>query len=131
MLSDINLWAVLLAAVSVFVLGGVWYTPVLFGNIWLRAEGKPACDKRHGPMVFVLSFLLSLGAALVFALFLGPNPAFIYALGAGFTIGLSWVVSSFGMNYLFAGRDLRLFLIDGGYHLVQFVLYGIILGLWH
>ncbi len=38
---------------------------------------------------------------------------------------------SFAINYSFAGRSLKLWLIDGGYHTLQFVLYGIILGLCH
>ena len=50
---------------------------------------------------------------------------------AGFSAGLCWVASSFGINYLFARRSLRLFLIDGGYHTLQFTLIGVILALWH
>ena len=41
------------------------------------------------------------------------------------------VASSFGINYLFERRSLRLFLINGGYHTLQFTLYGLVLGLWH
>jgi len=130
-LQDINLWAVLIAAFSVFALGGIWYSRMLFGNIWLNAESKELAAKRHSPGVFVIAFWLSFAAALVFAIFLGPKPDLIYALGAGFTIGLSWIATSFGINYLFAGRSLKLLLIDAGYHLVQFTLYGLILGLWH
>jgi hypothetical protein len=131
MLQDINLWAVFVAALSVFALGGIWYTPMLFGKIWLTEESREKAQKRHSPLVFIISFLLSLAAALVFAIFLGPNPNLTYALGAGFTVGVSWLATSFGINYLFAGRSLKLFLIDAGYHVVQFSLYGLILGLWH
>jgi len=49
----------------------------------------------------------------------------------GFGAGLCWVATSFGINYLFAGRSLKLWLIDGGYHTLQFTLYGLVLGLWH
>ena len=81
--------------------------------------------------IFGGAFVLSLIAAAVFALFLGPKPALGFALGAGATAGLCWVAASFGINYLFAGRSLKLWLIDGGYHTLQFTLYGLILGLWH
>ena len=63
-------------------------------------------------------------------MFLGPAPGLPLALGAGFSAGLCWVASSFGINYLFAQRSLKLFLIDGGYHTIQFTLYGLILGIW-
>jgi hypothetical protein len=81
--------------------------------------------------VFGLSFLLAVVAAYVFAMFLGPNPALGLAVGAGAAAGACWVAASFGINYLFASRSLKLWLIDGGYHTVQFTLFGLVLGLWH
>jgi CRISPR/Cas system-associated protein endoribonuclease Cas2 len=50
---------------------------------------------------------------------------------AGLMIGFFWVATSFAINYSFAQRSLKLWLIDAGYHLLQFALYGVILGLWH
>lgn len=128
---EINYWAVLAAAVSAFLLGGVWYGP-LFQKAWCREAGvDPNKPNGHPAKVFGGAFLLSLFAALVFAVFLGSRPSLIFAVGAGTAIGLCWVASSFGINYLFAGRSLKLFLIDAGYHILQFSLYGLILGLWH
>ena len=48
-----------------------------------------------------------------------------------FLTGLAYVAMSFGINYAFAGRSFKLWLIDGGYHTLQFTLYGLVLGLWH
>ncbi len=76
--------------------------------------------------IFGLSLLLSLIAAFVFGLFLGPHPAMVLALGAGFSAGLCWVAASFGINYLFERKSLKLFLINGGYHTCQFTLYGLV-----
>jgi hypothetical protein len=53
------------------------------------------------------------------------------ATAYGFCAGLTWVAASFGINYLFERRPLSLFLVNGGYHTLQFTLYGLILGLWH
>ena len=50
---------------------------------------------------------------------------------AGFATGLAFVATSFAINYAFAGRSRKLWLIDGGFHTLQFTLYGLILGLWH
>ena len=53
------------------------------------------------------------------------------ALKAGALAGFGFVATSFGINYQFAQRSYKLWLIDAGYHTLQFVLFGLILGLWH
>ncbi len=40
-------------------------------------------------------------------------------------------VSSFGINHQSAQRSFKLWLIDGGYHVAQFAVFGLVLGLWH
>jgi hypothetical protein len=50
--------------------------------------------------------------------------------GVGFVVGVFFVATSFGINYAFAQRSLKLWMIDGGYHIVQFILIGVILGAW-
>ncbi len=49
----------------------------------------------------------------------------------GLLVGAAFVAASFGINYQFADRKMTMWLIDGGYHTAQFVLFGLILGLWH
>jgi Protein of unknown function (DUF1761) len=127
------MWAVLAAAVSAFALGGLWYSPLLFSSSWQKETGQPheRLHSGHPGVVFGTAFLLALIAAFVFAMFLGPHPSLALGLGAGFSAGLCWVAASFGINYLFERRSLKLFLINGGYHTLQFTLYGLVLGLWH
>ena len=125
-----NIWAVLLAAVSSFMLGGLWYSPALFGTAW-NAENGGVEQTSHPAKVFGVSFLFSLIAAVAFAYWLGPAPALETALKGGALVGLGLVATSFGINYQFAQRSAKLWLIDGGYHVVQFLLFGLIIGLWH
>lgn len=129
---EVNLLAVLTAAVASFLLGGLWYSPLLFAKAWQREAGVSDAQMKNANMglVFGLSFVLSLVAAFVFALFLGPRPPLALGLGAGSSAGLCWVASSFGINYLFERRSLKLFLINGGYHTLQFTVIGLILALW-
>jgi hypothetical protein len=132
MMPEINLLAVLTAALSAFLLGGLWYSKALFGEIWSRENGSlnNKQDKGHKRWVYVFSFVLSFIAALALALLLRRKPGFYMAVHTGILAGLCWVSTSFGINYLFANRSFKLFLIDAGYHTLQFTLYGIILGLW-
>jgi len=128
----INWLAVLVAAASAFMLGGLWYGP-LFKNAWCRENGiDPSSPPNgHPAKIFGTAFVAALVAAIAFAVYLGPMPNLHVALHAGFVIGLAYVATSFGINYAFAGRSFKLWLIDGGYHTLQFTLYGLILGLWH
>lgn len=132
-MQDINLLAVTAAGVSAFVLGGLWYAPFLFGKVWMAETGisEEKAAAANPARVFGISLILSLAAAYVFAMFLGPAPALGFAVGAGFSAGLFWVAASFGINYLFEQKTLKLWLINGGFHTVQFTLYGLVLGLWH
>ncbi|MGH8029310.1 MAG: DUF1761 domain-containing protein [Arenimonas sp.] len=130
-MADLNPWAIALAAVSSFLLGGLWYGP-LFKHAWCRAAGvDPEKPQGHPARVFGVAFAMSLVSAAVFAWLLGKDPAILYSIGMGLMVGLGWVATSFGINYQFAGRPTVLWLIDSGYHTLQFVLYGVILGLWH
>lgn len=127
---EVNLLAVLAAAVSSFVLGGLWYSPALFGNSWMRLTGQSEEKLKSGSMatIFGGAFLLNLISAWVFAMFLGPKPGIAFGAGAGFAAGLCWVAAAFGVNYLFERRPFGLWLVNGGYVTVQFLLIGLILG---
>jgi len=126
---SVNLLAVLLAAISAFVLGGAWYSKAMFLNAWAADPGQATkTDHRHPAKIFGGAFICSLIAAYVFAMFLGPSPGIAFGVGAGVATGFGFVAMSFGINYLFEGKSLKLFLINGGYHVVQFTLYGVIIG---
>lgn len=129
---EINWLAVIAAAVSSFVLGGVWYS-ALFAKAWQTAAGVTDDQIKNGNMglIFGGSFVLSLIAAATFAMFLGTEIDAVTGAFYGFIAGLCWVGASFGINYLFERKPLSLFLINGGYHTLQFTLIGLILGAWH
>ena len=129
---DINIWAVLVAAASSFLVGGLWYSPMLFEKTWNRESGRAETPRtRHPAIVFGLSFVLAVAAAFAFATWLGPNPELRDAVCKGLGVGAFFVATSFGINYLFASRSLKLWLIDAGYHILQFGIFGVVLGLWH
>jgi hypothetical protein len=130
---QINLWAVLAAGLSSMILGALWYSPVLFGKAWSAASGVTEEQAKAANMAKIMgtAFALAVVGAAVFAMFLGPRPGLMFATAAGLSAGLCWVAGSFGINYLFEQRPLRLFLINGGYHTLQYTLIGLVLGLWH
>lgn len=127
---QINLLAVFLAALSGFVLGGIWYGP-LFGKAWMTANGFTMEDLRkdfNGPKTYGLSFLFGLLAAYTFAMFLGTGIGLTTGALYGFTAGLCWIGTSFATSYQFERRGPILLMINAGYHTVQFTIIGAILG---
>jgi hypothetical protein len=128
----LNLWAVLVAAISAFVLGGLWYAPFLFGWAWKRANGfgadePPAADAK----IFVISFVLSVVMALNLAMFLNdPKTNIAWGATAGFLAGFGWVAMGIGIISLFERRPWTYVLVNGGYLTVALVVMGAILGAW-
>lgn len=131
-LSSLNLFAILVAALTSFVIGGLWYSPILFGKAWMEENGFTEDDKPGNMgMIFGTTFVLSLIIAFNLAAFLGSEATFTWGLTAGALAGIGWVAAAIGILYLFERKSMRLFLINAGYHAVTFTIMGGILGLWH
>jgi hypothetical protein len=129
---NINYLAVLVAAISAFVIGGVWYSPILFANAWMRETGlsDETLKRRNMGVVFGTSFLLSLIIAGNLAAFLAGPPDLKWGATAGALAGVGWVATGLGITYLFEAKSMKLFLIDAGYHAVTFIVMGAIIGVW-
>lgn len=128
----LNGWAILVAAMAGFVVGGLWYSPALFQRAWVSAAGVDEARLAAGGAgkVFGLSFVLLLLAAFVLALFLGPQRDLAFGITAGLLVAVGWVATSLGVLYLFERRPLAHFWINAGYLTVTFTAMGAILGGW-
>jgi hypothetical protein len=128
----LNPWAILVAAAAAFLIGGVWYSPILFSRVWAKAAGLSEEELRNGNMakIFGLSFLLTLVMSVNLAAFLSGPPNVLWGMTAGALAGIGWVGTALGVLYLFEHRPLALFLVNAGYMAVTFVVMGWILGAW-
>ncbi|BBN83449.1 hypothetical protein PA25_34340 [Pseudoalteromonas sp. A25] len=128
---DLNYWAVLLAALSSFMLGGAWYSPWLFGKKWMECCGLTDVDLQQSDpkLIYGGAFVLALIAAFFMAVLLGKDPLLIDAIILGGSIGAGLVSTTLGISYIFEQRPLTLFFINGGYHTCQFVLMASVLSI--
>ena len=130
----VNYLAVLAAAVSAFVLGGLWYSPLLFAKKWMAYTGHADCGEGEQPKGNTGADLRRRVPALADRrLCLRHVPAARHRLAERRRAPASrracaWVATSFGITYLFERRPLGLWLINGGYHMLQFTLYGLVIG---
>jgi hypothetical protein len=131
-LSKINFLAVLVAAASFFIIGGLWYSPLLFVRAWMKEAklSEETLKQANMGKVFGLAFLLSFIISFNLAAFLGPNAGFIWGITAGALAGIGWVAASVGILYLFERSSFRLFLINAGYFTIAFMVAGGIIGAW-
>jgi hypothetical protein len=128
---SVNYLAVIAAAISAFVIGGLWYSPVLLGRAWKKANGFETNPPAAGPKVFALALILSLVMAVNLAMFLNdPKTTTAFGAMAGFLAGFGWCAMGIGIVALFEHRSLSYVLINGGYLTVALTVMGLILGAW-
>jgi hypothetical protein len=133
---DINYWAVLVAGVVNIAIGFVWYAKGVFGTKWAQDLGKnldemgkdKKAQMRAMPIMVVGSFLMP----YILAHFVGYTNTTDWVGGV---VTALWAFVGFSltmgaMNYAFAQKKLRLFLIEYGNILVSMVVAGAILGGW-
>ena len=131
--SHINYFAVLAAAVSTFILGGLWYSPLLFGKAWMRANKFSDTDVQtfSKARMFGWSIVFSLIMALNLAMFLAaPDTNASWGATAGALAGLGWVAMSIAIVGLFENKSWSYIAINGGYMTVAFTIMGLIIGAW-
>jgi hypothetical protein len=132
-LARVNLWAVILAGISYLILGMLWYSPLLFGNKWIKLKGFTDEDfKTNKPMwmITLLSFLSAAVASLVISLILGPNPNGPFGAIIGACIAVFFISMSKLTSVLFENQPVRLYLLHAGFDVVAFMLMGAIIGYW-
>ena len=144
----INYLAVLVAGIVIFVLGGLWYSPLLFVKPWLALQNRTEEQMRaqaasaNMPLMYGSAFLTGLIIAWALALVLahiGRDPMMTEA-GGGVSVGhgaiigfVGWLGFAATTSYataIFSGKPKKLWFIDSAYNLVSFVLAGIILAAW-
>lgn len=129
---NLNWLVIIVAAVSAFVLGGLWYSPLMFVKRWMKETGITEESTKNANMfkIFGLAFLLSLIASFFLAMFIGAEAGAGFGAMAGFMAGLGWVFTFMGISYLFESRTLAHFLINSTYSIVSLTIMGLIIGVW-
>jgi hypothetical protein len=127
-MANANLLAILVAAATGFLIGGLWYGP-LFGKAWMAEHGFTEEQLRTGNMVKIYG--LTFAFSVLSALFLGhllsavdasPRATIMISVG----ISLGYIIPAIGTNYLFSRKSGKLFAIDAGYWLTFYAAMGLV-----
>lgn len=115
-LSSVNYWSALAAAIVSYVISFFWYSPILFGDIWLayRDLGAGPSIGVYLPIPFALDIALFFVVAVITACF--ANALGYRGLGGAFVLSL-WLgggilATSMVAGYLFLALPWQVGAID-------------------
>ncbi len=133
-MENINHLAVLVAAVASFLIGGIWYSPLMFQKAWMRSSGMTDEKVKAGnpAKTFGLSFIFAYVMAYNMAFFFGDGTDITAMTGLmyGFLTGFGFAFMAFAVNAMFEQKSLAYVLINGGYMVVYLSVIGLVLGAW-
>ncbi|KRT76156.1 MAG: hypothetical protein XU14_C0062G0007 [Armatimonadetes bacterium CSP1-3] len=131
---SINYLAVVVAAVASMIIGAIWYSPRVFGRMWMRLTGK-TMDQMAGQSAgrgYLVTFIGSLVMAWVLAMFVDFTNATSIGAGAftGFWVWLGFVATVGLAGVTFGGQPWGLYVLNMGNYLVTLAVMGAILAVW-
>jgi hypothetical protein len=132
-LSEVNYLAALVAAIAYFVLGALWYSPVLFSRAWIRASGvNPQEDRRNPAPLFALSVVANFVAAVALALLASATGSEGIGDGVvlGVVCGIGFAATAILVSYAFERRPAALQAINIGYNVLGIVVAAMIVTAW-
>lgn len=128
-LLEVNWLAIFVAAVSGFLVGGIWYGPIM-GKKWMGAVGLTEEDVQGGNMTLIYGgafvFALISSAMLAHMFFRLGQPVFHIKMMISTGIALTFIIPAIGTNYLFSRKGKALFFIDAGYWLLFYAAMGLV-----
>ena len=131
-----SLLAIVVTAFSTFALGALWYSPLLFGKLWVKAHGytpEKLVEMRAGAArAYAVSLLCYAGMAVALAVLI--DRLGISGATAAVKLGLlCWAgfAATLGLGaQMFSDKRFSTFIIDVGFQLVYMVGMSLLLTLW-
>ena len=133
--STINWLAVIVCVVISMISGSIWYNPKTFFPMWWKVVGggREQPGMENTGMTWGLTVLGSFVQAVAMAFMVKAMNSTTIASGAmtGFMLWFGFIAPTYLVNKLFAGHGLKIWAIEIGNHLVNFVIFGALLAVWH
>jgi len=130
---QVNFFAIGVSVIAVILIGALWYSPLLFGDAWLKGHGYTT---DHMKEIAGRNLLFSLISYAVMASVLSVlcSYAGVSSYSHGALMGaLVWVgfLATLGMTaHLVLDRPWSIYFIDVGYQFVYSITMGAIIGGW-
>jgi len=126
---DIDLVTVLVATIVSFIAGGIWYSSLLFGEIW-KKEHKIATRKENKRLFsWISAFAISLLTAFFLALFLAflGATSTLDGIYVGIGLWIGFILPTQLYPLIWAKSSWKLFAVDAFFWLINLVIMGAII----
>jgi hypothetical protein len=130
---SINWLAVIICVVIAMLTGFTWYHPKAFYPTWSAGIGRSSQTGNPNPMIYVFTIIAVFVqvVSVAFLINLMDSKTAVSGAMSAFMLWLGFVAPTSLVNKLFAGQGFSVWAIEAGNHLLNFVLFGAILGAWH
>ncbi|MFX1575203.1 MAG: DUF1761 domain-containing protein [Promethearchaeota archaeon] len=121
----------MIITVIYFTYGALWYSKLLFGEIWAKAKNFDLDELKAEPKIFIrvalYAFIITLFLALLLDL-IGIYD-FITIFLIGLILGVIAIVVGL-YKVIYEDKNIKAYFIEVGYYFVAFTIAGFILGSW-
>jgi hypothetical protein len=128
-----NYVAIVVAALAAYVLGALWYSPLLFGKQWMKLAGMKKMKKPANPgLMYFFGFVSSLVMSGVLALVLPllGNATIGAGLVSALWIWLGFIGTLTLGSVLWEGKPFALWILNNAYHVVSILIMAAVLTAW-
>ncbi len=137
--NSVNYTAIIMASISSMILGSIWYGP-LFGKKWMEIVGtthknekeRKEMQKAAVPL-YLVQFIVTLFQVLILAHLIADTTQ-VTGIERALWLWAGFVIPTLMGAVMWTNEKKNLkwarFLIQGGYQLILFIIFGTILQLW-
>ena len=133
-LHDVNLVALVVCALLIWIIGATWYSPAMFARHWVAIVGRQMGEKPKGVYRGMIASLFGdflLCFVLAHILRWAHANDWQHGLHIGILVWIAFVVAPLYPQSVYEGRPFRYFAINSGYWLVSLLAVSAILASWH
>ena len=136
-MAQVNYLAVLVASIAATVVGFLWYSPMLFGKLWMQLSGLTEkkleeSKKKRMAKAYIFTFLATIVKGYVLVVFLKYASASTIAQGLmiGFWLWLGFIATTTLGSIFWEGKSVKLYILNNAHELITLLVMSIILTVW-